>query len=140
MTTRDAIFQRVLDKGGFDGLTAAGERRCVVLPYPPSVNALYRAVKGRSILSEKYREWQYEAGQVLGLQRPLPVPGAVNVTVELSPPDKRRRDIDNAGFKAVLDLLVKHRVIEGDDSKFVRQITARWVESENECTVIVEPA
>ena len=115
-------------------------RRVVVLPYPPSVNALYRAVKGRSILSERYREWQYEAGQIIGLQRPLPVPGEVKVTVELSPPDKRKRDIDNAGFKAVLDLLVKHRVIEGDDSRYVRQITARWVETEDECRVIVEPA
>lgn len=140
MISRESSFQRAVEKGAFNGLTAAGERRCVVLPYPPSVNALYRAVKGRSILSEKYRQWQYEAGQIIGLQRPGMVPGAVNVTVELSPPDKRRRDIDNAGFKAVLDLLVKHRVIEGDDSKFVRQITARWVESENECTVIVEPA
>lgn len=112
----------------------------IVLPYPPSINALYRAVKGRNILSEKYRQWQYEAGQVLGLQRPARVSGPVSITVELTPPDKRKRDIDNAGFKAVLDLLVKHRVIEADDSSIVREITARWVDSENECTVYVEAA
>lgn len=112
----------------------------VVLPYPPSVNALYRTVRGRPIASKRYRVWQYEAGECMAIQKPQSVPGQVTVTVELDPHDKRRRDLDNAGFKAVLDLLVRHNVIEGDDSKHVREIRARWVTSENECTVFVEAA
>lgn len=110
----------------------------ITLPFPPSVNALYRAVKGRTILSAQYRSWQTLAGLTLATQRPEKVTGPVTVTVELTPPDKRKRDIDNAGFKAVLDLLVKHSVIEADDSTIVREITARWVDTGEPCTVHVE--
>lgn len=110
----------------------------LVLPYPPSVNALYRAVKGRSILSEKYRDWKADASTVLMLQKPKPIAGQVSVIVEMSPPDKRKRDLDNAGFKAILDLLVSFSIIAADDSSVVREIVARWVDGEpGQCTVIV---
>lgn len=109
----------------------------LLLPYPPSVNALHRVYNGRSIASEEYRSWKEQAGRRLLSQRPRPVSGPVTVSVELCPPDNRRRDIDNAGFKAVLDLLVAHRVIEADDSRIVKEITARWVEAGEPCAVYV---
>jgi crossover junction endodeoxyribonuclease RusA len=111
----------------------------LVLPWPPSANSLWRAVKGRNIMSARYRDWQYEAGQCVGLQNPPNVKGPVNLTIELTPPDRRRIDLDNR-LKAVIDLLVKHRVIEADDNTVVRQIVARWVDNDNECTVFVEAA
>jgi crossover junction endodeoxyribonuclease RusA len=98
----------------------------LTLPMPPSVNALYRAVSGRSIISERYRAWKLSAGKELLSQRPGKLKGPVSVTVELTPPDNRVRDLDNTGFKAVLDLLVAHQIIEADDSRIVREITARW--------------
>lgn len=110
------------------------------LPFPPSVNALYRAVGGRSILSAGYRAWKTEAGTELMIQRPKKHAGPVSVEVALCPPDKRRRDIDNAGFKAVLDLLVTHQIIEADDSTIVRSIKASWVDAGPPCTVYVENA
>ncbi len=109
----------------------------VTLPFPPSVNALYRAVGGRSILSERYRKWKAEAGAELMAQRARPVLGPVSVLVELCPKDKRRRDIDNAGFKAILDLLVTMRIIEADDSRCVKEIIGRWVGSGQPCTVTI---
>jgi crossover junction endodeoxyribonuclease RusA len=109
----------------------------IVLPFPPSINRLYRAVGGRSILSEAYRGWKTEAGKLLNAQRPRKMRGQVAVTVELCAPDKRRRDADNAGTKAVLDLLVSHQIIEADDSRFVRSITAKWVDDGEPCTVTV---
>ncbi len=109
----------------------------VTLPFPPSINALYRAVGGRSILSEAYRLWKKEAGLTLNSQRPKKMLGRVGVTVELRAPDKRRRDADNAGTKAVLDLLVSHQIIEADDSRFLREVTARWVDTGEPCTVTV---
>lgn len=117
--------------------SAVAEGTTIRLPFPPSVNALYRAVGGRSILSEKYRRWKREAGLELISQRPAKMPGAVSVEVELCPPNNRRRDIDNAGFKAVLDLLVTHQIIQGDDSTFVRSIKASWVESGDPCLVTI---
>jgi Holliday junction resolvase RusA-like endonuclease len=71
-------------------------------------------------------------------QRPRKFAGQVSVEVQLCPPNKRRRDIDNAGFKAVLDLLVSHQIIQGDDSTFVRSIKASWVDDGQACTVFVE--
>jgi crossover junction endodeoxyribonuclease RusA len=112
----------------------------LTLPFPPSVNRLYRAVGGRSILSETYRAWRAEAGTLLMAQRPKKMTGPVSVTVELKPRDKRRRDIDNCGFKAVLDLLVTMRIIEADDNTCVREITGRWVDAGQPCTVIVRSA
>lgn len=108
----------------------------VVLPYPPSVNGIFRKHKG-SHLSAAYRDWRDAAGWELKRQRPAKVAGPVAVTVELCPPDRKRRDLDNAGFKAVLDLLVAHGLIEADDSRIVKEITARWVDAGAPCAVSV---
>lgn len=116
----------------------SGELR-VSLPFPPSINRLYRAVGGRSILSEAYRAWKQEASLTMLAQRPRKMLGKVAVTVELCAPDKRRRDADNSG-KAVLDLLVAHQIIEDDSNIFVREFTAKWVDSGDPCTVIVRAA
>jgi Holliday junction resolvase RusA-like endonuclease len=102
------------------------------------VNRLYRAVAGRSILSREYRAWKDEAGLLLASQRPQKHTGHVSILVDLKPPDKRHRDIDNVGFKAIVDLLVTHGVIEGDDSRYVRKIGARWVDAGEPCTVTLE--
>lgn len=106
------------------------------LPYPPSLNSIFHVHNG-SRLSEKYRQWRDEAGWRLKEQRPAKVGGPVAMSVELVAPDKRRRDLDNVGFKAVIDLLVKHEIIEADDSRIVRAIKAEWVESGPACVVTV---
>lgn len=111
----------------------------LVLSYPPSINSLYRSVGGRSILSERYRKWRAVAEQEVMVQRPRKHTGPVAVSVELCPPDKRRRDIDNTGFKAILDLLVTMRVIEADDSRIVKEIKAVWVDEGDPCRVEIKP-
>jgi Holliday junction resolvase RusA-like endonuclease len=113
----------------------AGEVR-VELPFPPSQNRLFRQFKG-SHLSENYRKWRDEAGWGMKAQRPGKVSGPVSVSVSLVAPDKRRRDLDNVGFKAVIDLLVTHQIIEADDSTCVRKIEAEWASSGAPCTVHV---
>lgn len=108
----------------------------LALPYPPSLNDIFRQFNG-SHLSEKYRLWRDEAGWRLKEQRPARLSGPVAVSVALVAPDKRRRDLDNVGFKAVIDLMVKHEIIEADDSRIVRRIEAEWLEAGDPCTVIV---
>jgi Holliday junction resolvase RusA-like endonuclease len=51
------------------------------------------------------------------VQRPQPVPGSVEIAIFL--PEKMPGDIDNRA-KAVLDLLVKHKLI--DDDRNVRRL------------------
>ncbi len=106
----------------------------LALPYPPSQNGLFRQHNG-SRLSEKYRLWRDEAGWMVAAQRPAKIEGPVAISVELRAPDKRRRDLDNVGFKAVIDLLVSHQIITADDSRIVKEINAKWVESGDPCTV-----
>jgi Holliday junction resolvase RusA-like endonuclease len=85
------------------------------LPWPVSTNAIWRAVKGRNIKSEAYRKWQEAAGWSLAAQRPAKIKGPVR-------PSRRAFDLDNR-IKAIADLLVAHRVIEGDHSTVVRELT-----------------
>jgi crossover junction endodeoxyribonuclease RusA len=135
--SQEEAFAAAVAKGMFAGLVSKPETVRVVLPFPPSINRLYRAVGGRSILSEAYRLWKTEAGRLLNSQHPKKMLGKVAVTVELCAPDKRRRDADNAGTKAVLDLLVSHQIIEADDSRILRAITAKWVDAGEPCVVTV---
>ncbi len=97
------------------------------ISYPPSVNANYRAVNGRVILSEKYRLWKKLVAQELQAQRAPRIAGSVMVDIILRAPDKRRRDCDNP-LKAVLDALTNYGVIEDDSNAIVKQLTVRWDE------------
>ncbi len=87
----------------------------VELPYPPSINTYWRRAGARIHISKngiRFRE------RVIHILRPLdlePLRGPVWVTVEVFPPDKRRRDIDNLQ-KALFDAL-KHGGVYEDDSQ-----------------------
>lgn len=110
----------------------------ITLPFPPSTNNLFvNAGKRGRVRSSRYEMWLNEAGWELKSQRPVKHTGPVNVTIALCPFDKRRRDADN-GCKAVLDLLVKHQVIPADDNRFVKSVTAKWVDVGAACSVFVE--
>lgn len=87
----------------------------ITVPWPPSVNHLWRrGHNGGMYLSRAGREYRLlvlaawaEAG------RPSYGDAAVCIEIEASPPDRRRRDLDNI-IKAVLDALVACRCITDD--------------------------
>jgi Holliday junction resolvase RusA-like endonuclease len=87
------------------------------LPFPPSVNALYRNVPGRGrVKTERYKTWLRAAGnEVLAtpLDRRVPIMGRFTLIVLAGRPDKRLRDLDNL-LKATGDLLQAHGLIEND--------------------------
>lgn len=99
----------------------------LTLPYPPSANALWRAVAGRNIASTAYRSWKREALTLLMLQRPRKVVGPYRLTVVATRPDRRRRDLGNL-LKALEDCLVEGNVVR-DDSDAV-SIWLRWSDAE----------
>ena len=90
----------------------------VSLPFPPSVNQAWRAIprggKAVNILSQRGRAFRAEVKRQLGF-RPAPLRGPLAVFVDLFPPDRRRRDVDNYA-KALLDALT-HAGIYEDDSQ-----------------------
>ena len=79
-------------------------RTTVTLPYPPTVNTYWRYTPvGRScrvFLSAKGRDYKKRvAGILYGLK---PSHGRISMEIEVNPPDRRKRDLDNI-LKALLD-------------------------------------
>jgi Holliday junction resolvase RusA-like endonuclease len=126
----------------------------LTLPVPPSSNALFRnttvaersralargqkAMKGRA-KTLAYVSWLNAAGWELKaqLRPPLPqkVPGKVEIEIRMRQPSASA-DCDNR-FKAAIDLLVLHQVI--DDDRHVVAASIRWAPVEK-CIVTVREA
>lgn len=89
------------------------------LPFPPSINNYHRAImRGRyprQIISRDGRAFQ-NACYALLRKAPRLVGCRYAVELELTAPDRRKRDLDNR-VKPVLDALVKAKIVE-DDSLF----------------------
>lgn len=107
------------------------------LPYPVSVNGAFKLHNGRR-LSKEYRAWRDAAGLELRAQKPERHKGKVTVQIDLVAPDRRIRDADNV-LKALLDLIVKHGVIEDDSNRFLRTIQIGWADEGAPVTITVRP-
>lgn len=83
------------------------------LPYPPSVNHYWRRVGMRTLISREGRRFRARVAAHLSLRRIPRLDGALQVHVTVHPPDRRRRDLDNA-MKALLDALAHGGVYEDD--------------------------
>lgn len=91
------------------------------LSWPPSTNSLWRAFRGRNILSAKARVWHDVASKELICQKARPISGPVQIELALKSPTKRLYDLDNR-IKAVLDLLVKNGIIEDDNNQILKRL------------------
>lgn len=89
----------------------------LTLPWPPSVNHYWRMWRGRMLISRQGRAYREQVGAILQAAGVSPQPGRLAVHVELYPPDKRKRDVDNT-FKAIGDSL-QHGGAFLDDSQIV---------------------
>jgi len=91
------------------------------LPWPPSTNTYWRhptrgALAGRHLISEAGRQYRATVQQQLVTTFNKPITGRLGIEIKASPPDNRRRDLDNI-LKALLDSITHAGVIE-DDSQF----------------------
>lgn len=97
------------------------------LPFPPSVNSIWRRGAGKTYLSARavaYRKAAAESMKVQGLiGEAIAVPVRVIIAVQL--PDKRKRDLDNlaklpfdsltaCGFWKDDDLIDDFRIVKAD--------------------------
>lgn len=80
------------------------ERRRVRLPWPVTMNSMYRSIKGRNILSRRAREYKKICTIILGEPPSSPYPGEIGMILLMHPPKNFRYDVDNY-FKMILDCL-----------------------------------
>lgn len=83
------------------------------LPFPPSVNHYWRHARGRHYISERGEAYRKDVAWTVKLKRRKPLEGMLRVTIHATPPDKRRRDVDNL-LKVPLDAL-QHGGLYRDD-------------------------
>lgn len=98
----------------------------LTLPYPPTVNTYWRhpsrgQLAGRHLISDKGRRYRETVHALL--PRIEALRGRLHVEIWLSPPDKRRRDLDNT-LKSLLDA-IGYAGIWQDDSQIDRLIVDR---------------
>ena len=93
------------------------------LPYPPSVNHYWRRVGARTLISRQGRAFRESVCSLLALRRLRPLDGWLKVHLQILPPDRRRRDVDNIQ-KPVLDAL-QHAGVYHDDFQIVSLVTDR---------------
>ncbi len=88
------------------------------LPFPVSINAVWRSGKGRVFKSKRYRSWIKEAWGLWLAQRSTSelkhIKGPYTLKIILNAPDRRRRDIGNYE-KGLSDFLQMARIIENDN-------------------------
>lgn len=86
------------------------------LPWPPSVNNYWRMAKNRIIVSKAgtdYRKAVHELLKPLGASIQVFTTERLAVLLQVYPPDRRQRDLDNLG-KALLDALQSCSVYKND--------------------------
>ena len=93
------------------------------LPFPPSVNHYWRRVGPRTLISRGGRAFRSSVCAILAAQGVRPLRGPLAIEIDVYPPDRRRRDIDNLQ-KALLDALAHGGAYE-DDSQVSRLSVVR---------------
>lgn len=105
-----------------------GKRLELTLPYCPTVNHYWLA-KGKlrflSLAAKEYRAAVHYIARLAATSCNLQIPftGRLSVQIQVFPPDKRKRDIDNL-LKASLDALA-HAGIYEDDNQIDKLIIER---------------
>jgi len=93
------------------------------LPYPPSVNHYWRRVGARTLISRGGRAFRTSVCSILAACGIQPMDGPLELEIDVYPPDRRRRDLDNLQ-KALLDALA-HGGAYHDDSQIARLVVQR---------------
>lgn len=113
------------------------------LPWPPSVNAYWRhpsrgTLAGRHLISAKGRQYRAEVKVKTALIRVKPVAGRLGIFIAATPPDRRRRDLDNI-LKSLLDALVYAGVVEDDELFDDIRIVRKQPEHPGAVSLVISP-
>ena len=105
----------------------------LTLPFPPSVNSLWRSAGRRVYRSKKYMDWiKVALPMAIEQSEGVRIEGPYRLHIWLHPPDKRHRDLDNL-IKAPSDLLEESGIITND--RMCRGLMMEYVDSGPPCTL-----
>lgn len=93
------------------------------LPYPPSVNHCWRRVGNKTLISREGRRFRERVIALLSHLHVEPLEAELYVEVDVHPPDRRRRDLDNV-LKALLDAM-QHGGAYHDDGQIVHLVVKK---------------
>lgn len=68
----------------------------LTIPFPPSVNRVYRNLRGRTLISREGRAYRKDVCALLaggGFRQP-PLGGRIALSMDAFPPDRRWKDMD----------------------------------------------
>lgn len=85
------------------------------LPMPPTANRIWRRVGNRTLLSRDCRNYRSRVKALLAARGVRPLEGRLAVVIDVHPPDRRKRDLDNL-HKGLLDAM-QHGGLFRDDSQ-----------------------
>ena len=106
----------------------------LTLPWPPSGN---HRLYGNHRLTSRVVAWRQDATWETLRQKPHKFVEPVAVMLKFAPPDRRKRDLDNAA-KCILDSLVANRVIKDDSGQWLPLLNLRWCDPEPGVAVYIE--
>jgi Holliday junction resolvase RusA-like endonuclease len=99
---------------------------------PPTANRMWRHQRGRSHKSPTYYTWLRTLGWQLREQRvrPQPTPCRASLVIVGGKGWKVSNDLDNR-IKPLLDGLVEHDILEGDDVRHIKQEELIYIERQS---------
>ena len=95
-----------------------------ILPWPPTVNSIWRKGNGRTYRRPSYMAWRASAAEAIGSLSMVeePYEGKVSIECRLYAPNQRSYDVDNRA-KAILDIL--EGTLIANDSQVDRLVMLR---------------
>lgn len=93
------------------------------LPWPPSANRYWRYWNGRIIINREARDYKKHVQYLSCLWPVKRIHGRIDLKLDIHPPDKRKRDLDNL-LKITIDALESTGIFE-DDSQIDRILVER---------------
>ena len=107
------------------------------LPWPPSVNTYLPVSRsGHKYMTERGKEFRAAVCEIVGTV--LPMRGRLRMSIELSPPTRRKFDVDNYA-KAICDSLELANVYDDDSQIDELRIVRLPVVRGGAADVVIEP-
>jgi crossover junction endodeoxyribonuclease RusA len=100
----------------------------LTMTLPPSGNNVTAVVRGRRILSRKYREWKEENVLALKAQREAKIVGPYAISFKVNRPDRRKRDLGNLE-KSLHDAIVEAGYVT--DDSLAQKILLEWTRGQS---------